>query len=227
MITLVDLFYSILFPMPYCHLRSMPSTFCYFAPPFDSSCLIKFLHVSSKRELLACDPFSLEDFFVFRQNWWDSVGDHCMQIWTYSFFQLTPNNPKKFFAYKIIPPKLRKSNLHKITHSLIICWNPREQMFVVQISRLIVTFLFLILQILSLMQTTKEVNPRPHIAPCVNMWSVTFLFNFSFLCHLLNVGAYCIHMPHCLGRPSGVDHIKGGERRMNSNFIVSHATLIL
>ena len=60
-------------------------------------------------------------------------------------------------------------------------------MFVVQISLLIVTFLSLISQNLSLPQITKEVNPRPRIAPCVNMWSVTF-----FLCHLLNVGA-CIH----------------------------------
>ena len=36
-----------------------------------------------------------------------------------------------------------------------------------------------------IMQTTKEVNPRPHIVPCVNMWSVTFLFLsfFFFLCH--------------------------------------------
>ena len=43
-------------------------------------------------------------------------------------------------------------------------------MFVVQISFFIVTFLFLISQNLSLMQIIKEVNPRPHIVPCVNMW---------------------------------------------------------
>jgi hypothetical protein len=61
-------------------------------------------------------------------------------------------------------------------------------MFVVQFSLLIVTFLFLISRNLSLMQTTKEVNPHPHIAPCVNMWSVFFFF----FCHLLNVGA-CVH----------------------------------
>ena len=44
------------------------------------------------------------------------------------------------------------------------------------------------------MQTTKEVNPQPRIAPCINMWSVTFLFLFFFFClwHLLNVGA-CVH----------------------------------
>jgi hypothetical protein len=51
------------------------------------------------------------------------------------------------------------------------------------------------------MQTTKEVNPHPHIAPCANMWNVTFLFLllllfffFFFLCHLLNVGACIGHI---------------------------------
>ena len=34
-------------------------------------------------------------------------------------------------------------------------------------------------------------------------------------------------MPRRLGRPSGVDHTNGGERRMYSNSKVSHATLIL
>jgi hypothetical protein len=33
---------------------------------------------------------------------------------------------------------------------------------------------------LSLMQTTKEVNPHPHIVPCINMWSVTLFLSFSF-----------------------------------------------
>ena len=66
-------------------------------------------------------------------------------------------------------------------------------MYVVQISLLIVTFISLVSQILSLMQTTEEVNPHPHIAPCVIMRSVT-LFFFSFLCHLLNVGACICHI---------------------------------
>ena len=42
------------------------------------------------------------------------------------------------------------------------------------------------------MQTTKEVNPHPRIAPCVNMWSVFFFF--FFFCHLLNVGACVRHI---------------------------------
>ena len=41
------------------------------------------------------------------------------------------------------------------------------------------------------MQTTQEVNSHLRIAPCVNMWSVTFFF---FFCHLLSVGACVRHI---------------------------------
>ena len=68
----------------------------------------------------------------------------------------------------LVHPKLRNVNFHNVTYSLI-SQNPRKRMFVVQISLVIVTFLSLISQNLSLMQTTKEVNPHPRIAPCVNM----------------------------------------------------------
>ena len=44
------------------------------------------------------------------------------------------------------------------------------------------------------MQTIEDVNPHPHIAPCVSMWSNTFFFFFFFLCHLLNVGACVRHI---------------------------------
>ena len=68
-------------------------------------------------------------------------------------------------------------------------------MLIVQISLFIVTFLSLISQILSLMQASKEVNPHFRIAPCVNIWSVTFFFFvFFFLCHLFNVGACICHI---------------------------------
>jgi hypothetical protein len=113
-----------------------------------------------------------------------------------------------------IHPNLRNINLHNGTHFLISL-NPMEWIFVIQISLLIVTFLSLISQYLSLMQTTKEVNPRLHIVPCVNMWSVTFLFFFFFfLCHLLNVGA-CVH--HIAWEGHEVDHTSVGDGRTNSN----------
>ena len=84
----------------------------------------------------------------------------------------------------MIHPKIRNINPHNITRSLL-SRNPRERMFVVQVSLLIITFISLISQILSLLQTTKEVNPHLCIAPSANMWSVFFFF-FFFLCHLLN-----------------------------------------
>ena len=119
--------------------------------------------------------------------------------WPAASFTRSPRSPRSphcspstvacVVVSSVVHPELRNINLHNITHSLI-SWNPRERMFVVQISLLIVIFISIISQMLSLMQTIKEVNPHPHIASCVNMWSVTFLFLFLFffsLCHLLNV----------------------------------------
>ena len=133
------------------------------------------------------------------------------------------------FIYKIqvnicnllfIHLKLRNINPYSITHSLI-SQNPRERMFVVRISLRIVTFLSLISRIFALLQATKDVNPHPRIAfmcPCVEC----LLLLLTPL-----VQCWCMHMSHCPGRPSGVNHTNGGERRLNSNSILSHATLIL
>ena len=122
--------------------------------------------------------------------------------------------------------KLRSINPHNATH-YVISRNPRERIFIVQISLLIATFLSLISQFFSLMQTIKEVKPHPHIAPCIKMWSVTFLFLFFFfiLCHLLNVGACICHIAQ--ERPSGVDHTTSLKCCTLCYSIVSHATLVL
>ena len=90
-----------------------------------------------------------------------------------------------------VQPKLRNINPHNVTHSLI-SRNPRER--IGQISLLIVIFLSFISWILSLVQTTKEVNPYRCIVSCVNIWSAFFFFFFCFLCHLLNVGACSRHI---------------------------------
>ena len=94
-------------------------------------------------------------------------------------------------------PELRNTNLHNVTHSLI-SWNRREQMFLSSNLAPYCHIISLISQFFSLMQTTEEVNPYSPIAPCVNMWSVTFLFSFFlvFLYDLLNVGACISHTAH-------------------------------
>ena len=78
-------------------------------------------------------------------------------------------------------------------------------MCVVQISFLIVTILSLLSHIFVINANHQRVNPHLQIAPCVNMWSVTFLFSsfFFFLCHLLNLGTCICHIAP--GRPSGMD----------------------
>ena len=92
-------------------------------------------------------------------------------------------------------------------------------MLVVQISLLVVTFLSRNSQKLSLMQTTKEVNPHPSIAPCVSMWSVTFLL-------LLLLECWCMLPPYRPARPSGVDHTSVGDIRTSNcphiSFVLFH-----
>ena len=101
-----------------------------------------------------------------------------------------------------IHPKLCNINLHNVTHSMI-SQNPTEWLFLVEIPFLIDMFLSLISWVLPLMQTIKEVNPHPRIAPHVYMWDAFFLFLFflCFLCHLLN--HWCMEMSHCPRSPSG------------------------
>ena len=110
-----------------------------------------------------------------------------------------------------------------VTHSLLFR-NPGGRMFVVQISFLTVIFLSLVSRISSSMQTTKEVNPHPRIAPCVNMWSAIFFFFFFFLFMPL-VECWCMHTLHRLGRLSGVGHTGVSDGRTNSNY--PHISFVL
>ena len=106
----------------------------------------------------------------------------------------TSSTNAKHFCY--VHPKLCNINPYNVIH-YTISQNPMNQLFLVQILLLIVTFLSLNSQVLPLMQTIIEFNPNPRIVPCVNTWSVIFFF----LCHLLN--CWCMNLSHCLGRPSG------------------------
>ena len=69
-------------------------------------------------------------------------------------------------------------------------------MFVIQISLLIVTFLFLISRILVMNANHQRIQPT--LSPCAMCQHVEchlfFLFSFFFLCHLLNVGAFICHI---------------------------------
>ena len=87
-------------------------------------------------------------------------------------------------------------------------------MFIVQISLLIVTIFSLISQIMSLMQSTKEVNPHPCIAPCQYMECHLLIVVVVVVVLMLlpPVECWCMHMSHRPERPSGVDHTNEGER---------------
>jgi hypothetical protein len=95
-----------------------------------------------------------------------------------------------------IHPKLHNINLHNITHSLI-SRNPREWMFIVQISLRIYCHSVLPYFMNFIINAN---HPRRHLTPshcaCVNMWDVTFFFFFFFyfLCYLLNVDACIRHI---------------------------------
>ena len=104
-----------------------------------------------------------------------------------------------FHNYWFAHLKLRNINPCNVTHFLI-SRNPRDQMFIVQISLLIVTFLFLMSRILSLLQTIQEVNSHPCIASCVNMYVECLLLLMPL------VECWCMRPPHHLGRPWSGPH---------------------
>ena len=108
-------------------------------------------------------------------------------------------------------PKLYTINFHNVTLSLI-SRNPRERMFIVQISFLIVTFLSLTSQNLWLCKPPKNSTHTLalcHVSKCgVSSSSSSFM---------PLVECWCMRPPHYPGRPSGVDHTSVGDGRTNSN----------
>ena len=91
-------------------------------------------------------------------------------------------------------------NFQNVTYSLI-SRNPRNRMFLVEISLLIIVFLSLMSQKWSLMQLPKKLTHAlalRHVSTCGVSPSYSYSyssFSFSFfICHLLNSGAFVRHI---------------------------------
>jgi hypothetical protein len=131
----------------------------------------------------------------------------------------------------LLHPNLRDINPHNVTHSLI-SWNPRERMFVDQISLLIVTFLSLLSQNLWLMQTIRSQPTPSHCAMCEYVERHLLIL---LLLLMPLVECWCMRLPRRMRRSSGVDCTSIGDGRTKSNCphfsfgysIMSRATLIL
>ena len=161
---------------------------------------------------------------VLNDTYTSSTWFHRSCGWQYwPFTSPTPNqfpNP-----WQQLHPKLRNINPHNVTHSLI-SWNPREQMFVVHISLLIVTFLSLISRIFVINANHQRSQPTPsHCDMCQYVECHLLIFILLLLMSL--VKCWSMDMSHCSGRPSGVDHSTTSKCCTLCYSIVSHATLIL
>jgi len=95
--------------------------------------------------------------------------------------------------------------LHNVRHSLI-SRNPRERMFVVQISLLIATFSLIYHEICHWCKPPKK---STHTLTLSHV-SISLLL-------LPLVECWWMRPSHCPGKPSGVDHTRVGDERTNSN----------
>ena len=69
------------------------------------------------------------------------------------------------------------------------------------------------------MQSAKEVNPHPRIAPCVKYVECHLLILIFYLLLMPLVECWCMHIPHRLGRPTTMCH----QRRWHENEIKFHS----
>ena len=123
-----------------------------------------------------------------------------------------------------VHPKLHNINFHNVTHSLI-SWNPREHMFIVQISPYCHISLSYIMKFVI---TSNHQRSQPTPLHCVMCQYVECHLLILILLLLMRlVECWCMHMSHHPGRPSGTDLTTPLKCSTLCYSIVSHATLIL